>query len=182
MKKNPPDDKGKKVYRPEEEIERWKNQYEAVKKPNYAKNRNLNSSNKAGGSGGENSFDDRRIEPRFHFMPESKIFAHMGPQAFPVINIAIGGLAFHSDVYFEPGTKLLMSALGMIALEVEVLSSDMEETDADLMEVKYRVRAKFGTHVNGYQVYVLAREMHIQNTKGIKANLLKEEKVLVGKQ
>ena len=90
----------------------------------------------------------------------------MGPRAFPILNISIGGLAFHSDIYFEPGTKLLMSALGMIALDVEVLSGDREETDAALMECKYRVRAKFGPRVNGYQVYVLAREMYLQEKQG----------------
>jgi hypothetical protein len=30
------------------------------------------------------------------------------------------------------------------------------------MEYRYRVRAKFGPRVNGYQVYVLAREMYLQ--------------------
>ena len=33
------------------------------------------------------------------------------------------------------------------------------------MEYKCRVRAKFGPHVNGYQVYVLAREMQMQLSK-----------------
>lgn len=99
-------------------------------------------------------------------MPESIIYAQMGPKAFPILNISISGIAFHSEMYIEPGTKLLMSAMGMIALEVEVLSSDMEETDAGLMEFKYRIRAKFGPHVNGYQVYVLSREMHMHSLKG----------------
>lgn len=98
-------------------------------------------------------------------MADSKIYAQMGPQAFPILNLSIGGISFYSDRFIEPGTKLLMSAMGMIALEVEVTGSDIEETDANLMEFKYRIRAKFGPHVNGYQVYVLAREMHMQNQK-----------------
>jgi hypothetical protein len=32
------------------------------------------------------------------------------------------------------------------------------------MDYRYRVRAKFGPRVNGYQVYVLAREMYLQQT------------------
>ncbi|MDH4248170.1 MAG: PilZ domain-containing protein [Deltaproteobacteria bacterium] len=105
---------------------------------------------------------DRREEPRYAFDDNSKIYAHLGPRAFRILNISVGGVAFFSDMYFAPGTKLLMSALGMIALDVEVLNCDIEETNSDLMEFKYRVRAKFGPRVNGYQVYVLAREMYLQ--------------------
>jgi PilZ domain len=153
------------VYSHEEELERWRREYVEIRRLISQEMEGLvrPGSGKAGAkpSGGI----ERRAEPRYNFMPESKIYAHMGPRAFPILNISIGGLAFHSDLFFEPGTKLLMSALGMIALDVEVLSCDMEETDADLMECQYRVRAKFGSHVNGYQVYVLAREMHLQNVK-----------------
>lgn len=105
---------------------------------------------------------ERRSEPRYSFNEGSKIFAHLGPKAFKIINIAIGGVAFYSDTFFESGTKLLLSALGMIALDVEILSCEMEEVDENLMEYRYRVRAKFGPRVNGYQVYVLAREMYMQ--------------------
>jgi hypothetical protein len=41
----------------------------------------------------------------------------------------------------------------------------MEEVDHGLMEYRYRVRAKFGPRVNGYQVYVLAREMYLQQVQ-----------------
>ena len=105
---------------------------------------------------------DRRTEPRYAFKEGAQVFAHLGPKAFQIINIAIGGVAFYSDIYFESGTKLLLSALGMIALDVEVLSCEMEEVDESMMEYRYRVRAKFGPRVNGYQVYVLAREMYLQ--------------------
>jgi hypothetical protein len=105
---------------------------------------------------------DRRSEPRYAFKEGAQVFAHLGPKAFQIINIAIGGVAFYSDIYFESGTKLLLSALGMIALDVEVLSCEMEEVDESMMEYRYRVRAKFGPRVNGYQVYVLAREMYLQ--------------------
>ncbi len=104
-------------------------------------------------------------------MTESKIYANIGPRAFPILNISISGISFYSDVNFKTGAKLVISALGMIALEVEVLSSEMEETDSSLMEYKYRVKAKFGPHVNGYQVYVLAREMQMQNGKDSSATL-----------
>ena len=158
------------VYSHQEEIERWKREYLEI--------RHLIAEEMANEAGPDRNRDsimqppksERRAEPRYSFMPESKIYAHMGPRAFQILNISVGGLAFHSDVYFDPGEKLLMSALGMIALDVEVLSCEMEETDADLMECKYRVRAKFGSHVNGYQVYVLAREMHLQHGKQDEGN------------
>ena len=107
---------------------------------------------------------ERRSEPRYAFKEGSQVFAHLGPKAFQIINISIGGVAFFSDIYFDGGTKLLLSALGMIALDVEVLSCEMEEIDEGMMEYRYRVRAKFGPRVNGYQVYVLAREMYLQQT------------------
>jgi len=105
---------------------------------------------------------ERRTEPRYNFADGARIFAHLGPKAFQIVNISIGGVAFYSDVAFEPGTNLLLSALGMIALDVEILDCEMEEVDSRMMEYRYKVRAKFGPRVNGYQVYVLAREMYLQ--------------------
>jgi len=108
---------------------------------------------------------ERRMEEREDFTPDSVIFAHIGPRAFQVLNISSGGLSFFSDTPFEKGEMLLMSAQGMIALDVEVLSCEMEEVDAVMMDYKYRVRAKFGPHVNAYQVSVLTREMRMQNER-----------------
>jgi len=157
-----PQPAGDQVYSHSAELEEWKREYLEIRQMISQELDHLT----AGAATSSNSPGmERRAEPRYPFMAESKIYAHMGPRAFPILNISIGGLAFHSDIFFEPGTKVLMSALGMIALDVEILSCDMEETNEELMECKYRVRAKFGSHVNGYQVYVLAREMHLQNVK-----------------
>ena len=152
------------VYRHEDEVEFWKDEYLEVKQL-ISREMGAEAGLEGAHSKMQPSYADRRAEPRYSFMPGSKIYAHMGPRGFPIVDISIGGLSFYSELLFEPGSKLLMSALGMIALDVEVLSCDMEETDSSLMEYKYRVRAKFGPHVNGYQVYVLAREMHLQETK-----------------
>jgi hypothetical protein len=137
----------------------WRNEYEALVKRLY----------KSGASGAVESVamnQDRRAEPRYAFREGAQVFAHLGPKAFQIINISIGGVAFYSDIYFEGGTKLLLSALGMIALDVEILDCEMEEVDSGLMEYRYRVRAKFGPRVNGYQVYVLAREMYLKQSEG----------------
>lgn len=152
--------KSDEVYSHEAELERWKEEYLEIKKL-LPKNMDADRARVP-----ESATSERRTEPRYAFEGESKIYAHLGPKAFPILNISIGGLAFYSDFYFDPGTKLLMSALGMIALDVEVLSCEMEEVDAVMMEYKYRVRAKFGPRVNGYQVYVLAREMYLQEQEG----------------
>jgi len=107
---------------------------------------------------------EKRAEPRYQFKKETQvsIFAHIGPKAFQILNISVGGVAFYSDVFFEPGTSLLLSALGMVALDVEVLSCELEETNPDFMEFNYLVRAKFSERVNGYLVYVLSREMYLK--------------------
>ena len=153
------------TYSHDEELERWKREYLEIKELISQEMEALSGQQQSHDGRSSVTFHERRSDPRYFFMADSKIYAHMGPRAFPILNISIGGLAFYSDIEFEPGTKLLMSALGMIALDVEVLSCDMEETDEKLMEYQYRVRARFSSHVNGYQVYVLAREMHLQNLK-----------------
>ena len=161
------------VWDPQREIERWRAQYLAVKAKLEQLAREAGRSETElealGEAGGSLAQDDRRTEPRYNFATDSRIFAHMGPKAFKILNISVGGIAFFSDVAFEPGAKLLMSALGLIAMEVEVLSCEMEETDPDLMEYHYRVRARFSPMVNGYQVYVLAREMYLEQAKGAQA-------------
>lgn len=152
------------VFRHEEELQRWRQQYLEVR--DYLDEVDLFMTETGDKSTAKPaSGRDRRAEPRYPFRDQAQIFAHLGPKAFHIINISIGGVAFFSDVAFEPGTKLLLSALGMIALDVEILSCEMEEVDGGMMEYRYRVRAKFGPRVNGYQVYVLAREMYLQQTQ-----------------
>ncbi len=111
--------------------------------------------------------DNRRATPRYLFPGDrdANIFAHMGPKAFRIINISVGGVAFYSDVSFEPGGNILLSALGMVALDVEVVSCELEETDSAFMEFQYLVRAQFSERVNGYLVYVLSREMYLKQLR-----------------
>jgi hypothetical protein len=150
------------VFRHEEELARWREEYLEIR--NLLEDMDpLKNAENAGGASTPGA--ERRAEPRYAFREGAQIFAHLGPKAFQIINISIGGVAFFSDVAFEPNTKLLLSALGMIALDVEILDCEMEEVDASMMEYRYRVRARFGPRVNGYQVYVLAREMYLQQTQ-----------------
>ena len=157
--------KGKNVWDDESEIERWKAQYHELMEKIETLNPENDTLNER-----ENILTpppgvaEKRLNPRYAF-PETKqaqIFAHLGPKAFQIIDISVGGVAFFSDVSFEPGTSLLLSALGMVALDVEVLDCELFETNPDFMEYSYRVRAKFAPRVNGYLVYVLSREMYLK--------------------
>ena len=166
----PPQKQGPgKLWNAEEEQERWKNQYENIR----SELENLTPDSDVLGEL-ENleahpvpsDIEERRAEPRYKFKKQQdqgvNIYAHIGPKAFEIVNISIGGLAFYSDTGFEPHTNLLMSALGMVALDVDVVSCEMEETDADFMEYRYLVRARFSERVNGHLVYVLSREMYLR--------------------
>ncbi|MBI4081028.1 MAG: PilZ domain-containing protein [Candidatus Lambdaproteobacteria bacterium] len=156
------------VWNHETELEHWRAEYLMVKhEPGQGREGHPIPEQLTALIEGMDSYPDqeRRAEPRYHFEKGARIFAHLGPKSFSILNISVNGIAFYSDVSFELGTRLLMSALGMVAIEVEVLSCEMEETDAELMEYRYRVRAKFGPLVNGYQVYVLAREMYLEQLK-----------------
>jgi len=146
------------VWDPQVELEHWKAEYEAIKENEGSQELELNRQ----APSDESSDQDRRIQPRYSFNQGAEIFAHLGPRAFQIINISVSGCAFYSDTRFLPGTQLLLSALGLIALEVEVMDCELEEVDADMMEYRYKVRAKFLPNVNGYQVYVLAREMYLK--------------------
>ncbi len=151
----PPERDPGKTWDPDGEIERWKTEYESM----------LKGSESAATEGLEGQ--ERRGEPRFSFSTDQgvNIFAHIGPKAFRILNVSVGGVAFYSETHFEPGTPLLLSALGMVALDVEVVSCEMEETDASFMEFQYLVRARFSPRVNGYLVYVLSREMYLKQTQ-----------------
>ncbi len=150
-----------------EERKRWKSEYESLK----TELENLTPESDVLGEldnlevyNGAPGTEERRSEPRYHFQPdkEVRVYAHIGPKAFQILNISVSGIAFYSDVKFEPETNVLLSALGMVALDVDVVSCEMVETDADFMEYQYLVRAKFSPRVNGYLVYVLSREMYIR--------------------
>ena len=164
-----------KIWDGDEEKESWKSRYEDIK----AELENLTPDSDVLGelenleaAKAPAGMEDRRREPRYQFKVDKNdkvsIYAHMGPRAFEILNISVGGLAFYSDVQFEPDTNLLLSALGMVALDVDVVSCEMEETDSDFMEYRYLVRAKFSARVNGYLVYVLSREMYLRQLQNQK--------------
>lgn len=156
-----------KVWNEEQERGRWKEEYDSLKSELQSINPDedvLGEMEALKAAQAPPGIDERRTEPRYRFDHDKdvNIYAHIGPQAFPILDISVSGLAFHSDTYFEPGTNVLMSALSMVALDVIVVECVLEETDSNFMEYKYLVRAKFSPRVNGYLVYVLSREMFVK--------------------
>ncbi|MBI3993081.1 MAG: PilZ domain-containing protein [Candidatus Lambdaproteobacteria bacterium] len=156
------DPAARKVWSLEEEIERWKGEYQMLhtKKVHDEWVENLH---KFRGPHHPPEGIERRSEPRLYLPEKTQIFAHIGPQAMTIHDISVGGMSFFSEFYFEPDTHVLVSAMGNIALELVIVTCDMVETDADFMEYRYKVHAKFGPLVNGYQVYMLAMEIVAQS-------------------
>jgi hypothetical protein len=102
---------------------------------------------------------DRRVYPRVAFPPGVSIYAHGSPREFQMHDLSAGGLCFFSDHYIKAKSRLILSAMGLLALEVDVVGCDMEEVDPNLMDFSYRVRCRFADNVNGFQAFVLAQEL-----------------------
>jgi len=113
-------------------------------------------------SPGPASGDDRRRFPRVTFPDGATIFAHGTPQQYQIHDLSAGGLSFFSDHQIKPDTRLILSAKGLLAPEVDVVGCEIEEVDSNLMDYRYRVRCRFAEKVNGFQAFVLAQELLTQ--------------------
>lgn len=102
---------------------------------------------------------ERRAHPRLTFPAGSRVHVHRGPTAHPVKNISVNGIAFYSEHRVPLGSRLRLSALGMLAVEVDVVGCEMELVHEAMMEYRYVVRGRFASNVNGYQIFILAREI-----------------------
>jgi hypothetical protein len=102
---------------------------------------------------------DRREYPRVVLPAGAAIYAHGNPQQYEIHDLSAGGLSFYCDRHINVGSRLILSAMGLLALEVDVAGCGMEEVNANLMDFRYRVRCKFADKVNGYQAFVLAQEL-----------------------
>ena len=76
-----------------------------------------------------------------------------------VINISRSGFAFYSNSSIEPGNLLMMELGNLIAIESTVLACEMEETNADLMEMKYRIRCHFNNEDYGLRFLLFAKQV-----------------------
>lgn len=105
------------------------------------------------------SWTERRQFPRVTFAAGATVFVHGDALEHEVHDFSAGGLSFFSHVRMAPGKPVLLSARGILSLQVIVVGCDLEEENADLMEYRYRVRAEFTPDVDGYQAFVLAHEI-----------------------
>ena len=60
-----------------------------------------------------------------------------------VINISLSGVCFFSDHRFQPGQMFDFKVGSVFSIQAEVTSCEMVETDAELMEVRFRVESNF---------------------------------------
>ena len=85
--------------------------------------------------------EERREHPRFKFdRPELLIDVRL---RVSVINISRSGVTFYSNYRFEHGSRLTVNIGAVFSLESEVVTCEMQEYDADLLEIRYSIRAKF---------------------------------------
>ncbi len=91
-----------------------------------------------------------------------RVFIQPLPQEYEVVDLSSKGVSFLSSSYFAKGSKLVLSAMNLIALEVEVLDCVMEVDKADDLQYHYHVHGCFGPNVSGDQVKALAYEMRMR--------------------
>jgi hypothetical protein len=73
-------------------------------------------------------------------------------------DISTTGVCFFADRPFQIGTEVDLRVSKVFSLTAAVVSCEMEETDANLLEVRYRVCCKFCDPHHGMELLVLAKE------------------------
>jgi hypothetical protein len=73
-------------------------------------------------------------------------------------DISTTGVCFFADRPFQIGSEVELTVSKVFSLTAAVVSCEMEETDANLLEVRYRVRCKFSDDRHGMELLVLAKE------------------------
>ena len=106
---------------------------------------------------------DRRKLPRLVLEPGKNVWLIADTSPIPVLNISAGGIAFFSERNYHPGDTVNLSVARTLAIEAVVLSCEMVPTDSIFMEYQYRVRAKYASGVNGFKMFVLARDIYVHN-------------------
>ena len=105
---------------------------------------------------------ERRAHPRVTFPAGLHVFMHNEAKGYEIRDLSAGGVSFFSDREIAPGSPIVLSAMGKLALEVEVVGCEMGAVDEETTESRYRIRATFGESVDGYDAFVLAREIYRQ--------------------
>ena len=106
---------------------------------------------------------DRRKLPRLVQEPGKNVWVITDTLPIPVLNISAGGIAFFSERNYHPGDTVNLSVARTLAIEAVVLSCEMVPLDSVFMEYQYRVRAQYAPGVNGFKMFVLARDIYVHN-------------------
>lgn len=98
-----------------------------------------------------------RRAPRFRFQ-HGRIAVRVEPE-FNLVDLSATGLAFLSDLSFAPETALQVIVKGTVAVQARVVTSTLVETDADLLEMRYRVQCRFDDTASGKHLVLLMKEI-----------------------
>lgn len=100
---------------------------------------------------------DQRQSPRIRMAGE-RVAVRLETE-FEVLNISAGGFAFLSEAPFHEGETLHVVLKDAMAFQGQVVACQVVETDALLMELRYRVQCRFLNDTSGKQLLVLMQEM-----------------------
>jgi len=85
--------------------------------------------------------DERRAHPRFKL--DGTELAIDVRLVVGAIEISLSGVSFFASHPFTPGQQFAMSIGEVFDITCEVVACQLEQTDADLLETRYRVRGRF---------------------------------------
>ena len=86
---------------------------------------------------------DRRQYPRVSLPTGASIFAHGSPEEFKLHDLSAGGVCFFSDHHIEPKARLILSAMGLLALEVDVVGCEVEVAAANVWDITHPLTFSF---------------------------------------
>ena len=111
----------------------------------------------------EKTADDPHAElrevPRYAFDNRMTVEVSGPPTPYRILNISSGGLAILTYHRLSDSTRLKLSIKNSVYLEVEVLGSDIIESDSRLMEFAYKTRCRFLNEQDGTMAFVVMAEM-----------------------
>lgn len=100
---------------------------------------------------------EMRAAPRFR-MPHDHVAVRVEPR-FQLLDLSASGVAFLSEVPFQVNSVLQIIVYGTVAFQARVVSCPLLETDARLMEVRYRVQCRFDSEATGKHLLLMLKEL-----------------------
>lgn len=101
---------------------------------------------------------DKRKHPRDTFESEVTVGVSGPLVHHRILDVSQGGIAIRSEKQFEPGTRLQIRYVKDNSVEVEVVGSELVESDPDFMEFHYRIRTRFLNASIGNAVHKIFRD------------------------